>query len=29
MSLDPSRNPPAISEIVGPIDTRLTDVLNA
>ena len=29
MSLEPSRNPPAISEIVGPIDTRLTDVLNA
>ena len=29
MSLDPSRNPPAISEIVGPIDARLTDVLNA
>ena len=28
MSVDPSRNPPAISKIVGPIDTRLTEVLN-
>ena len=28
MSVDPTRNPPAISEIVGPIDRRLTDVLN-
>ena len=28
MSIDPTRNPPAISEIVGPIDRRLTDVLN-
>ena len=28
MSIDPTQNPPAISEIVGPIDRRLTDVLN-
>ncbi|GIR36916.1 MAG: hypothetical protein CM15mP49_23010 [Actinomycetota bacterium] len=28
MSVEPTRNPPAISEIVGPIDRRLTEVLN-
>ena len=27
-SVDPSKNPPAISDVVGPIDKRLIHVLN-